>query len=86
MDEIETGKNKKMANEQLIIENTKPKTGLVEFAQETKREIEKVTWPTRAEIVRTTFMIVLFAMIAGLFFLAVDTSLGYVVSKILGMS
>ena len=74
-----------MANEQTITTSTKPKTGLVEFFRETRREIAKVTWPTRREITVTTTLIVVFALLVGVFFLMVDTALGYIVSKILGM-
>jgi len=75
-----------MANEQIITGNEKPKTGLIDFARETRREIAKVTWPTRREIIQTTIIIVVFALIAGVFFLTVDTALGYLVSHLLGMN
>ena len=58
---------------------------ITEFAQETKREIAKVTWPTRRETVMTTTIIVLMALAAGLFFFGVDSALGYMISRILGM-
>jgi preprotein translocase subunit SecE len=75
-----------MANEQAITTGDKPKGGLVNFFRETRRETAKVTWPTRREITLTTTLIVVFAIVAGLFFLFVDTALGYVVSRLLGMS
>lgn len=75
-----------MANEQTSVGVEKPRAGLIDFARETQREIAKVTWPTRKEVVLTTTLVVVFAMIAGVFFLMVDTALGYVVSKMLGMS
>jgi preprotein translocase subunit SecE len=76
-----------MASDQTSIENkTKPRTNLTEFVRETQREIAKVTWPTRKETLVTTAMIVVMALITGVFFLAVDTVLGFVVSRILGMS
>lgn len=59
--------------------------GLMQFAQETKREIAKVTWPTRQETTMTTTMIVVMALVGGVFFFAVDTSLGFLVRKVLGM-
>jgi preprotein translocase subunit SecE len=74
-----------MTNEQ-IITASKPKTGFVDFIRETRREIAKVTWPMRREVTVTTTLIVVFALIAGLFFLMIDTALGYVVSRILGMN
>ncbi|MDE2029246.1 MAG: preprotein translocase subunit SecE [Alphaproteobacteria bacterium] len=75
-----------MATEQTTEQSQKPKTGLAEFARETKREIAKVTWPTRREITLTTVMVVGFALVTGLFFLVVDTALGHVVSTLLGMT
>lgn len=58
---------------------------IVEFFQETKREIAKVTWPTQKEIVMTTVMIIGMALLAGLFFFIADGVLGFVIGKILGM-
>jgi len=58
---------------------------MVGFYKETNQEVVKVTWPTRKETVMTTVAIVVMALIAGLFFLVVDSGLGYVISKILGM-
>lgn len=58
---------------------------LVEFFRETRREIAKVTWPTRKETMMTTVMIVAMALLAGLFFFIADSALGYVISSILGM-
>jgi preprotein translocase subunit SecE len=75
-----------MANEQTVANSEKPKVGFGNFIGETRREIAKVTWPTRREITQTTIIIVLFAVVAGLFFLMVDTGLGYLVSHLLGMS
>jgi preprotein translocase subunit SecE len=62
------------------------KINLIEFARETRREIAKVTWPTRKETVMTTVMIVIMALLAGVFFLAVDSAMGFTISKILGMT
>ncbi len=59
---------------------------LVEFVRETRREIAKVTWPTRRETTLTTVMIIVMALLAGVFFLVVDTGIGYAVSRVLGMS
>ena len=62
------------------------KTSLVEFARETQREIAKVSWPTRKETLMTTAAIVVMALVAGAFFLAVDSALGAVISRVLGMN
>ncbi len=58
---------------------------IAEFFRETRREIAKVTWPTRKETVMTTVMIVGMALLAGVFFFVADSVLGYVITKILGM-
>ena len=58
---------------------------LVEFFRETRREIAKVTWPTRRETVMTTVMIVAMALLAGIFFFIADSVLGFVISRIIGM-
>ncbi|MDX2027748.1 MAG: preprotein translocase subunit SecE [Alphaproteobacteria bacterium] len=69
----------------MSIEETKPKTSIGDFARETRQEIAKVTWPTRRETVMTTVMIVVMALAAGLFFLLVDSALGFGISHLLGM-
>ncbi len=69
-----------------IEESQKPKLSIMEFARETRREISKVTWPTRKETAVTTALIVLMALIASVFFFGVDSLLGFVISRILGMS
>jgi len=74
-----------MANEQTTVVGDKPKNMVKSFVQETQREIAKVTWPTRKEISMTTLLIVIFALITGVFFLLVDSILGVGVSWILGM-
>ena len=58
----------------------------IEFFRESRQEIAKVTWPTRKETMMTTVMIVVMALIAGVFFLAVDSAVGFSVGKILGMN
>ena len=75
-----------MANEQAITSNDKPKTTLLDFMRETRREISKVTWPTRKEISTSTLLIVVFALVVGTFFLIVDQAVGWIVSQILGMN
>jgi len=66
--------------------NEVAKTSLTDFVSETRNEIAKVSWPTRKETVMTTVAIVVMALVAGVFFLGVDTALGYVISRVLGMN
>ena len=66
--------------------NDKPNGGMFRFVGEARREIAKVTWPTRREVGMTTTLIVVFALIAGVFFMGIDAALGVVVSRLLGMN
>lgn len=76
-----------MAVEQAKMEQKiERKTSFADFVRETRQEIAKVTWPSRKETVGTTVAIVVMAFAAGLFFLLVDSVLGAVVSRILGMN
>ena len=42
------------------------------FLQEVKQEAFKVTWPTKKEVMIGTFMVLVLATIAALFFLLLD--------------
>ena len=75
-----------MANEQTGTVGENSKGAIGSFVRETRREIAKVTWPTRKEIVVTTLLIAVFAAVTGVFFLIVDTGLGFAVSRLLGMN
>jgi preprotein translocase subunit SecE len=65
---------------------TAPKTSFGDFIRETRQEIAKVTWPTRKETLVMTSMIVVMALITGVFFLGIDSALGYIIGHILGMN
>ena len=66
-------------------EKASPRFNLFEFIRETRREMAKVTWPTRRETMITTALIISMALLVGLFFFMIDSGLGYVIGKILGM-
>lgn len=57
----------------------------VEFVQQVKREISKVTWPTRKEVVVTSIMVFVLVMLAAGFFLVVDQVLVRIVNFVLGL-
>ena len=61
------------------------RTNPLEFLQQVRTEVSKVTWPTRRETVITTAMVLLMSFLAALFFLGVDYILGTVVQLILGV-
>tara|TARA_R110000787_G_scaffold147777_9_gene261656 strand:- start:282 stop:479 length:198 start_codon:yes stop_codon:yes gene_type:complete len=61
------------------------KTNPMEFVQQVRREVSKVTWPSRRETMVTTMMVFIFVAIASVFFLVVDQILSYGVKTILGL-
>ncbi|NIZ08195.1 preprotein translocase subunit SecE [Pseudooceanicola sp. HF7] len=44
----------------------------LQFIQQTRAEIGKVTWPTRREVVLTTIMVFVMATLTAIFFALVD--------------
>ena len=61
------------------------KTNPGEFVQQVRREVAKVTWPSRRETMVTTLMVFIFVAIASTFFLIVDWFLSNGVKLILGL-
>ena len=44
----------------------------IQFINETRAEIAKVVWPTRREVVVTTIMVFIMAVLMAVFFFLVD--------------
>ncbi|MCS6778450.1 MAG: preprotein translocase subunit SecE [Geminicoccaceae bacterium] len=61
------------------------KTSPAQFVREVRQELEKVTWPTRKELVATTLSVVAMSALAALFFFLVDQLLGWLVQLALGV-
>ena len=61
------------------------KTNPGEFVQQVRREMAKVTWPSRRETMVTTMMVFIFVAISSVFFLLVDQVLSVGVNAILGL-
>jgi preprotein translocase subunit SecE len=55
----------------------------VQFIQEVRQEVAKVTWPTRKEVWITTVAVLIMVTLASIFFLLVDQLLGQLVSLLL---
>ena len=55
------------------------------FLQQVRAETGKVTWPTRRETMISTAMVLVFAVIAMLFFFAADQVMAIGVEIILGI-
>jgi preprotein translocase subunit SecE len=56
-----------------------------QFIREVRREMSKVTWPTRKETAVTTGMVFIMVFLAAMFFFAVDQLLSAGVRVILGI-
>ena len=55
------------------------------FLQEVRTETQKVTWPTRREVMITTIMVFVMVGLAGLFFSITDQIIRALVALILGI-
>ena len=51
----------------------------LQFAQQVRAEMAKVTWPTRREVVLTTAMVLVMSALTAIFFFFVD----YVIREVL---
>ncbi|MBS3934255.1 MAG: preprotein translocase subunit SecE [Truepera sp.] len=49
---------------------------LFEYLRNSRAELGRVTWPTRAEVIQSTQAVLIFVLITGLFLLVADTTLG----------
>jgi preprotein translocase subunit SecE len=52
------------------------------FLQQVRQETAKVTWPTRRETLISSIMVVIFAIIASIFFLAADQLIAWLISLV----
>ena len=48
------------------------KTNPVQFVQQVRSEVSKITWPTRREVLLTTVMVFIMAALTAAFFALVD--------------
>jgi preprotein translocase subunit SecE len=55
------------------------------FLQEVSSETQKVTWPTRREVMITTIMVFVMVGVAGIFFSVADLVIRYAVTLVLGI-
>ena len=61
------------------------KVSPVKFFQEVRSETQKVTWPTRREVMITTIMVFVMVILAGIFFSVSDQIIRFVVTLVLGI-
>ncbi len=62
------------------------KTTPAEFVRQVQVETGKIAWPTRAETLRMTIMVLIMTTVLSLFFLGVDQILGRVVKTLLSLA
>src|SRR5579863_10247407 len=55
-----------------------------QFAQAARVELRKVVWPSREDTIRTTVMVILFAIAMGLFFWILDMILTWLIRWLTG--
>jgi preprotein translocase subunit SecE len=61
------------------------KTNPIEFFQQVRQEVSRVTWPSRKETVVTTAMVFVMVFIAAAFFFVVDQMFSAGVRLIFGL-
>jgi preprotein translocase subunit SecE len=61
------------------------KTSPIEFVQQVRQEVSRVTWPSRKETVVTTAMVFLMVFIAAVFFFVVDQIFSEAVRLLFGL-
>ena len=54
------------------------------FLKEVQEELKKVVWPTKDEVVRLTFVVMLISLIVGLFLGGIDLILTKITQVFLG--
>ncbi|MBZ9558966.1 MULTISPECIES: preprotein translocase subunit SecE [Modicisalibacter] len=57
---------------------------LLELARSSRKEIQRVVWPTRQETVQTTAIVLVAVLVVGLMLWLIDTLLGWIMSGIIG--
>jgi preprotein translocase subunit SecE len=58
--------------------------GVVAYLQEVRAEVRKITWPTRDELRRTTFVIIVFVIVIGIIIGIMDVIASKVLIDLLG--
>jgi preprotein translocase subunit SecE len=57
----------------------------IQFVEEVRQEVSKVTWPTWKEVWITTLMVLFMLALASIFFLLADQVIGFIVKTVLGL-
>ena len=57
--------------------------GFLQYLRNSRAELSRVTWPTRAEVIQATQATLIFVILTVIFLLITDTTLGALVRWIL---
>ena len=57
----------------------------LKYLQEVRQEVNKVTWPTRNEVLISTLMVLILVALASVFFLAADQVISWLVQLALSI-
>jgi preprotein translocase subunit SecE len=57
----------------------------LKYLQEVRQEVNKVTWPTRQEVLISTIMVLVLVALASVFFLAADQVISWLVQLMLSI-
>jgi preprotein translocase subunit SecE len=55
------------------------------FIRQVRQELDKVTWPSRKELIATTGSVLVMSAAAALFFFVADQIIAWVVTTVLGL-
>lgn len=57
--------------------------GVLEYLRNSRAELRRVTWPTRAEVIQATQATVVFVLLTVVFLFIADTTLGSLIKFVL---
>jgi len=59
-------------------------TSPAQFIRQVKQEVAKITWPSRADAMRGTFMVIVVSVVLAAFLLVVDFVFAHFVGYVIG--
>ena len=77
LDKVETGPPEGGA-----VSTTRGPGRLFEFIGEVRAELKRVTWPSKAEVYATTFVVIATSLVFGLYLFGIDLLLNMAVARI----
>ena len=54
---------------------------LIQYIKDSRIELQKVTWPTRREVMRYTVAVIMVSLVVALFLGGIDALLAFVITK-----